>query len=170
MSNAMTEEEVRAKYGDHFDLAYKLLDDNDSHDLIMIALQSFAESPEDLREFLAEVKRFAEPSADDGSDDDVEKLVEMILEKFGTLHPDALDKLVGAVAKRFVDDSPRRACDHKQLYAHVTVDLVLPVEHNSASEMAAVGSRIYAALEGTELNNYRVRSGIEVSTDQTLAG
>ncbi len=166
MSNAMTEEEVRTKFGDLFDTAYELLDNNDKHDLVMLALQSFAESDDDFKEFMTGVKEAAKP-LDSTDKDDEEKLVDWILEEFGTLHPDELDKLVGAVAKRFLDDPPRRACDHGQLYAHATIDVVLPVTHNSATSMVRILDRIFTALVDTELSNYRVRSGIEVDEIDT---
>ncbi len=117
MSNAMTEEEVRTKFGDLFDTAYELLDNNDKHDLVMMILQGFAECDDDFKEFMAEVKT---------------------------------------------------SCDHGQLHAHATIDVVLPVTHNSAAEMTRVLSYIFTALAGTELSNYRVRSGIEVDESAEL--
>lgn len=169
MSKAMTEQEVRDKFGAYFDTAYEYIEGgNNTHDLVMHVLQAFAEDIEDFKEFMVEIKEFAQPPDDEGSRNDAEKLVDMILEEFGELHPDELDKLVGTVAKRFLDDPPRRKCDHPQLYAHAVVNIVLPVAHNSAVEMTRLYDLISAVLEGTAMANYILRAGIEVDEDGTV--
>ncbi len=172
MSNAMTEEEVRAKFSGLFARAYEIMDSNDKHDLIMMALQGFAESEENFKEFLQEIKDLDEVTIvssgepNEAESDNVEKLVGMILGEFGMLHPDELDKLVEATAKRFLDDPPRRKCDHGQLYAHLVVDITMPVKHNSAVEMTRVYDRIHAVLtDGVSNCDYKVRSGITVDED-----
>ncbi len=117
-TKTMTEEEVRAKFGDVFESAYELLGNNDKHDLIMMALQGYAESTKNFEAFLQEIKDLHEEN-----------------------------------------------CKHEQLYAHVTIKVVLPIKHNSAAEMTGVLNRIETVLGDTELSTYFVESGIEVDED-----
>jgi len=70
--------------------------------------------------------------------------------------------------KMFLNDLDGKECNHEQLYAHVTIDVTLPVEHNSAAEMTRVLDRISSVLRKSDLDNYRVRSGIEVDEDGTV--
>jgi hypothetical protein len=100
--------------------------------------------------------------------EDVRILTTLILEQFGSKSPEDLSALVKKVAERM--QHPKASdCNHKQLYAHVTIDLVLPVEHNSAAEMTRLLDRIYAAFDKTELEHvYKVRSGIEVDENDAV--
>lgn len=93
-------------------------------------------------------------------DTDEERLDEMILEEFGTIKPAVLADMLEAVARRLRVEPE---CNHPQLYAYATIDVILPIEHNSAAEMTRVLDRISSVLLKTDLTNYRVRSGIEVN-------
>ncbi len=118
---SMTEEGVRAKFGDVFESAYELLDNNDKHDLIMMALQGYAESAKNFEAFLQEIKDLYDEN-----------------------------------------------CEHEQLYAHVTIDAIIPIKYDSPIATRHALDNINKVLDGTELNNYRVRAGIEVNDDNNF--
>ncbi len=170
MSNAMAEDEVRAKFGDHFGTAYETMANQDKHELIMLSLQAIAEDPDDLKMFVDE---FSSEVGDEMETvegiEDIEgiedRLVGNILQELGDLPLEQLATFLENAARKL--RAPPK-CTHPQLYGHVTFDVVIPVAHSSAASMTRLRERIHNVLEGTELTNYRVRSGIEIDEDSRL--
>ena len=168
MSNAMTEQEVRDKFGDLYEEAYETIMNNDKHGLVMMALQSFAEDPEDLAMFKADIKGGVIDTGDitdTDDDDDKYKLTTLILEQFGNKSSEELAELVEGVARKL--RIPAK-CDHPQLYAHATVDIVVPIEHNSALEITGVLDRITAVLDRGSIPLHEVRSPIDVGENSAI--
>jgi hypothetical protein len=164
MSKTLLEGEVRRKYGDLFDTAFEYIESgNDTRDLVMHILRLFAQDDEGFKEFMAEIKEFVRPSTDvDEPSESEAALTSMILENFGHRSPDALSALLESVARKL--RIPKK-CGHPQLYAHTTVDIPIPIEHNSALEMTRVLDRVATVLSRGGFETYKVRSGIKVNTD-----
>ncbi len=94
--------------------------------------------------------------------EDIEnELVGDILEKLGDVPPEQLATFLENAARKL--RTPQK-CDHPQLYAHMIVDIAIPIEHNSAVEMTRALGRIEAVLANGGLQrHYKVHSPIEIS-------
>ncbi len=93
------------------------------------------------------------------ANNDKHDLIMMELETFARHEKDFMGLL------KEIKDLHEENCKHEQLYAHVTIKVVLPIKRNSAAEMTGVLSRIKMVLGDTELSTYYVESGIEVDED-----